>query len=168
MTKPRVREMSTSHARAPQIFLFIIALIGAGYLLLPDENEDPPYGESYMREYVAQNPGIPSLLPARLPEGVRFLGHESTRFENRKAVLRSTLFRGARAAAPVQTMCVEFRDSSSGCLVEGDRRKTLHRDQGSLRVTVTFGNSGEVPEDLVDFWESVPLSTNLNDIAWLT
>ncbi|MFJ9110629.1 hypothetical protein [Streptomyces sp. NPDC102283] len=168
MTRPIIRDVSILHARPPQILFLIVALVGAGYLLLPDKNEDPLYGESYMRTYTAQNPGLPSLLPERLPEGVRFLGHESTHIENRKAVLRSALFGGARAStAPVQIMCVEFRGSSSGCLVERERRTSIHRDQGLLRITVTFGNSTEAPEHLVDFWESVPLSDDLNDISWL-
>lgn len=143
-------------------------VISTGCYFLPDKSEDSPYEESYMRQYLEKNPGMPSLLPERLPGYVRFMGHESTHTENGKAVLRSALFGGDPfTAAPVQVMCVEVRSSRSRCLAKGERRKSIHRNQGSLRITVTIGNSVEMPEGLIEFWESVPLSSDLNNISWL-
>lgn len=134
----------------------------------PSVSESTAYGEDYISLYLRDNPGIPPVLPVRLPEDVRFLGYDTTRVERGRVVLRSAQFAGRPYSAhPVQTVCIEWAQQKSECASMIGQREAVTRNLENIRVTVVTGSSSEASAEVTDFWRNALLTTDLDDVRWL-
>ncbi|MEV6473060.1 hypothetical protein [Streptomyces sp. NPDC051657] len=146
-------------------FSFAVAIAVQGSL---GDGDSSAYGKGYVSLYLRENPGIPPVLPMRLPEDVRFLGYDTTRMERGKAVMRSAQFAGnPYSAHPVQTVCIEWSQQESECASLVGRGEAVTRKLASIRLTVISHASPEKSAEVMGFWRDVRLTSDLNDAAWL-
>lgn len=107
--------------------------------------------------YLAENPGLPLVLPQDLLPGVRWLGPESTdRAEDGLVTVRSSRFgRGELLDGPTVSVCVESPTIPGAC-PSGDRQVRRRLPTGERVVIALYGRT--IKDNELAWWRQVPLA----------
>lgn len=114
---------------------------------------------------LSRSPGVPLVLPARLPDGYSWLGLDT--YERRSpdgVVARSSSFVawGRLSELPTVQMCSHL-ETSRTC-PKGDQ--AVERSVRGIPVTIAL-TGGRVSPDIARFWRTVPLVDSLS-VDWLS
>lgn len=121
-------------------------------------------------QLIADQPGVPLVLPKTLPAGYRFVGapEGSQTSPTGPITMREAYFGSTtETSKPVVVgVCVTDEPTTDICGADKDDA-TVARTVGSHRVLIRFVDSPVVPEEVRSTWESVPLTADLSEVTWL-
>lgn len=163
--------MDVRRAVAPRLVGSVLALIvvgGAGAAIASDSPADTDVSEATrasVAKQLAALPGIPLVLPARVPAGYSWQGLDSFETDSGHVVGRSSTFAAWGDLDDSPTVQVCAHTAAAHACPRGDW--SIEREIAGLGVTIAFlGGQGRTSADTA-FWETVRLSDSL-DVPWLS
>lgn len=148
--------------------LAVIVVVGAGTAIAsgahPSDDVSAATRASVATQLAAQ-PGIPLVLPDRVPEGYSWLGPDMFETVSGHVVGRSSTFAAWGDLDDTPTVQVCAHTATAQTCPRGDW--SIEREIDGLGVTIAFlGGPGRTSADAA-FWETVRLSDSL-DVPWLS
>ena len=155
----------TGWARVALLLVLWLAVSGCG------GDANPPYTDrDALRTYLRQAPGVPLVLPVRLPPDHVFLGPGFEQSRDQRMFVRSMDFRvDSGDVSEVIELCVADPGTPRAtCVAPDDASQRVDRRHGAYPVWVRPLGSDVLTEDERTFWTTVALSDDLDAVTWLT
>lgn len=145
--------------------MVLVLLSAVVVLQFVDDEPDTSYGLTELEQHLSRHPGVAIVLPAAMLPGYEWSGVQDWTKRRGRVTQRSSQFApiDEASAAPLVQVCVERSSAAGQCPVADEG---IQRSDGDRRVMITFAG-GKPSADQLEFWQTVPLSTDPEDVDWL-